>query len=198
MSGTHRSAVLAAGLTDLPVDVVDSGTVSGGLVLVVGEVARALADGASHADALALAEQLGARVASTFVSDSLPLLAAGGRWSGESGAGAPAPGGPGDGVPGDGVPVLAVEGTVRTLGQARDVAEAMALQVAVVRAAAALHPTPVTVGHGDVSGLADALAAAVAAVPGVLRVDRYVVGAVVGAHVGAGNVGLSYLRPPTR
>ena len=181
MSGTHRSATLAAGMSDVAVDVVDSGTVSGGLALVVAEVLAALAGGSTHAQCLDLARSLGSRIASTFVSDSLPLFAAGGRYL-PTGTEA-------------GVPVLAVEGAVRTLGHARDVAEALALQVEVVRAAAAAHPTPVAVGHGNVPDLADALADAVAGVPGVTRVDRYVVGPVIGAHVGAGNVGLSYLRP---
>ena len=181
MSGTHRSATLAAGMSEVEVDVVDSGTVSGGLALVVAEVLACLAAGHTHAQCLGLARSLGARVVSTFVSDSLPLFAAGGRYH-PTGAEA-------------GVPVLAVEGAVRTLGHARDVAEALSLQVEVVRAAAATHPTPVAVGHGDVPDLADALAEAVTGLPGVTRVDRYVVGPVIGAHVGAGNVGLSYLRP---
>lgn len=181
VSGTFASATLAAGMADVAVDVVDSGTVSGGLALVVAELLAARDSGADHAACLALARSLGARVASTFVSDSLPLFAAGGRYR--------------DAPPAAGVPVLAVEGEVRTLGHARDVTEALALQVEVVRAAAAAHPTPVAVGHGDVPDLGDALAAAVHGLPGVTRVDRYVVGAVIGAHVGPGNVGLSYLRP---
>ncbi|MDQ3502886.1 MAG: DegV family EDD domain-containing protein, partial [Actinomycetota bacterium] len=43
LSGSHQSALLAAGMTDLPVDVVDSGTIGGGLCLVVLETARGLA-----------------------------------------------------------------------------------------------------------------------------------------------------------
>ena len=179
LSGTHSSAVLAAGMSPVPVDVVDSGTISGGLCLVVGEVGRAIAAGASHDDAVALARSLAGRIASTWTSDSTALLQAGGRLA--------------DDVP-DGVPVLALEGTVRVLGAARSVDEAIDLQAQAIRAAAAASPTRVTVGHGDVPELADALEAVLTGAPGVLGVDRYVVGPVVGAHAGAGNVGASYLR----
>ena len=179
LSGTHSSAVLAAGMSPVPVDVVDSGTISGGLCLVAAEVGRAIAGGASHEDAVALARSLAGRVASTWTSDTTALLQAGGRLA--------------DDVP-EGVPVLALEGTVRVLGAARSVDEAIALQADAIRAAAAASPTRVTVGHGDVPDLADALAAALTGAPGVLGVDRYVVGPVVGAHAGAGNVGASYLR----
>lgn len=179
LSGTYSSAVLAAGMSPVPVDVVDSGTISGGLCLVAGEVGRALADGMPHDEAVALARSLSGRIASTWTSDTTALLQAGGRLS--------------DDVP-DGVPVLALEGTVRVLGAARSVDEAIALQAEAIRTAAAQSPTRVTVGHGDVAELADALEQALTGAPGVLGVDRYVVGPVVGAHAGAGNVGASYLR----
>ena len=179
LSGTHSSAVLAAGMSPVPVDVVDSGTISGGLCLVAGEVGRALKAGASPEDAVALARALAGRVASTWTSDTTALLQAGGRLA--------------DDVP-DGVPVLALEGTVRVLGAARSVDEAIDIQALAIRAAAAANPTRVTVGHGDVPDLADALEAALTGAPGILGIDRYVVGPVVGAHAGAGNVGASFLR----
>lgn len=179
LSGTHGSAVLAAGMAPVPVEVVDSGTISGGLCLLVGEVGRALAGGASFEDAAQLARELSRRVSSTWTSDTTALLQAGGRFT--------------DDVP-DGVPVMALEGTVRVLGSARSVDEAVELQAQAIRAAAAASPTRVTVGHGDVPHLADALEAALTGAPGVLGVDRYVVGPVIGAHAGAGNVGASYLR----
>jgi len=179
LSGTYSSAVLAAGMSPVPVEVVDSGTISGGLCLLVGEVGRALADGASYDDAVALARSLSQRVASSWTSDTNALLQAGGRFS--------------DDVP-DGVPVMALEGAVRVLGAARSTEEAIDLQAQAIRASAASSPTRVTVGHGDVPELADALAAALDGAPGVLGVDRYVVGPVVGAHAGAGNVGASWFR----
>lgn len=179
LSGTHASAVLAAGMAPVPVEVVDSGTISGGLCLLVAELGRALASGASYDEVVAQARSLSQRVASSWTSDTTTLLRAGGRLS--------------DDVP-EGVPVLALEGTVRVLGAARSTEEAISLQAEAVRAAAAASPTRVTVGHGDVPELADALQAALEGAPGVLGVDRYVVGPVVGAHAGAGNVGASWFR----
>lgn len=181
MSGTFSSASLAAGMSGRPVDVVDSGTISGGLCLVVLEIARALADGASHDEAHALARSLARRVSSVWSSDTTHLLAAGGRATQQ--------------MP-EGIPVLALEGgAVRVVGSARSVTEAVTLQARVVRDAAEASPTAVTVGHGDVAEVADALAAAIEGSPGVVGVDRYVVGPVVGAHAGAGNVGASWLGP---
>ncbi len=180
LSGSHQSALLAAGMTDLPVDVVDSGTIGGGLCLVVLETARGLAAGASHDEALALARSLGGRVASTWSSDTTALLAAGGRLP--------------DDVP-EGIAVFALDGgQVRVLGAARSVEESIDFQVDVIRAAAAQSPTRVTVGHGDAAELADALVVALSGVDGVLGIDRYVTGPVVAAHAGTGNVGASYLR----
>lgn len=180
MSGTHQSAVLAAGLTERQVEVVDSGTISGGLLLLVGELAGSLAAGATFDEAVALARSLATRVSSTWCSDTIALLQAGGRFA--------------DDVP-DGVPVLALDGSaVRVLGSARSTEDAIALQAAVIRDALATSPSRVTVGHGDVPDLADALAQALAGAGGLLGIDRYVVGPAVGAHAGAGNVGASYLR----
>ncbi len=181
MSGTHASAVLAAGMASVPVDVVDSGTISGGLRMVVTELSRALAGGATHSAALALASSLRGRVWSTWSSDTSALLAAGGRFT--------------DDVP-DGVPVLGLEGEMSVLGAARSVQESVRLQADHVRAAARRFATHVTVGHGDVPELADALAAALEGAPGVLGVDRYVVGPVVGSHVGPGCFGANYLVAP--
>lgn len=180
MSGTHQAATVAAGMSPVPVDVVDSGTISGGLALLVGEVARAAAEGVSYEEVLALATSLSTRVRSTWSSDTTALLAAGGRFS--------------EAVP-DGVPVMAMEGEVRVLGAARTAEEAVSLQAAVVLASAATSPTRVTVGTGGADDLADALAAALEGQPGVLGVDRYVVGPVVGAHTGPGSVGANYLGP---
>ena len=179
LSGTHSSAVLAAGMSPVPVEVVDSGTISGGLCLLVGTVGRALAGGTSYDAALALARDLASRVCSSWTSETTSLLQAGGRLA--------------DDVP-EGVPVMALEGSVRVLGSARSTEEAIDLQVQAIRAAAAASPTRVTVGHGDVPELADALEQALAGAPGVLGIDRYVVGPVVGAHAGAGNVGASWFR----
>ena len=178
LSGTHQSATLAAGMAPVPVDVVDSGTMSGGLLLAVGTVARAVQDGASYDEALALAQSMSGRIWSTWSSDTIALLAAGGRLA--------------DDVP-DGVAILGLEGEMRVLGSARSVDESVQLQAERILESAAASPTRVAVGHGDVPELADALEQALTGQPGVLGIDRYVVGPVVGAHAGPGNFGASYL-----
>jgi DegV family protein with EDD domain len=180
LSGTHTSARLAAQLCAVPVDLVDSRTISGGLGLIVLAAARARREGASHEDALALARSLAGRVRSTWSSDSARLMQAGGRFV--------------DGVP-EGFPVLALESEIRVLGGADSTQEAIRLQAEVITAGTAATPCRVTVGHGDAPDLADALEAALLGQPGVLGIDRYVVGPVVGAHAGPGNVGASYLAP---
>ena len=182
LSGTHASATLAAGMAPIPVDVVDSGTMSGGLALVVTSVGRALASGMAYDDALLLAGSLTGRVWSTWSSDTTDLLTAGGRLAAD----------PAD--PADGVAVLSMEaGTVRRLGSAGTAEQSVALQAAVILAAAADHPSWVTVGHGDVPEFADLLAAALTDQPGVLGVLRYVIGPVTGAHTGAGTFGANYV-----
>ncbi len=179
LSGTHQSATVAAGLASIPVDVIDSGTMSGGLLLTVSTVARALADGSSYDETIALARSMAGKVWSTWSADTTTLLEAGGRLA--------------DDVP-DGVPILGLEGgAMRVLGSARSVKESVQLQAETILISAASTPTRVAVGHGDVPALADALEAALTGRPGVLGVDRYVVGPVVGAHAGPGNFGASYL-----
>ena len=174
-------------MSPVPVDVVDSGTMSGGLTLVVTSVGRAMAGGLAYGDALALARSLAGRVWSTWSSDTTALLTAGGRLTG-------APdGGPGSTAEEE-VAVLALEGgAVRRLGAARTVAESVALQADRIAASAAGHPTWVSIGHGDVPEHADLLSVAVTGRPGVLGVVRYVIGPVTGAHTGAGTFGANFL-----
>lgn len=178
ISGTHQSARLAARMAELPVEVIDSGTISGGLLLTVGEVARAVQQGADFDEAVLQAKSMAGRVWSTWSSDTTALLAAGGRLA--------------DDVP-EGVAILGLEGEMRVLGSARSVEESVTLQAETILASAAGFPTRVTVGHGDVPDLANALEAALLGQPGILGVDRYIVGPVVGAHAGPGNFGASYL-----
>lgn len=176
LSGTYESATLAAGMASVPVEVVDTGTMSGGLALVVATVARA---GLPHDGAVALARSLVGRVRSTWSSASPDLLRAGGRFREE--------------VP-QGLPVMDLQGsTLSVVGSAGSLRESVALQAEQVLASTAQHPSFVTVGHGDVAVAADALADALRGRPGVLGVDRYIIGPVVGAHTGPGTFGANYL-----
>lgn len=176
LSGTFESAALAAQMSSTRVDVVDTATMSGGLALVVATVARA---GLPHDESVVLARSLVGRVRSTWSSASPDLLRAGGRFREE--------------VPG-GVPVMTLQGSVVSVGgSAGSVRESVAMQAAEVLASTAVHPSYVTVGHGDVAVAADALADALVGKPGVLGVDRYIIGPVVGAHTGPGTFGANYL-----
>jgi len=185
LSGTHASARLAADLSPVPVDLVDSQTISGGLHLVVLALARALGSGDCYDDVLALAQSLSGRIWSTWSGDTTRLLAAGGRDGGALAA---------DDA-GTGVPVLGLEGSVRVLGHARSPEDSVRLQAERLRAALAAVPGRVTVGHGDAAALADDLAGALAGAPGLEGIDRYEVPPSVGAHAGPGNVGASYVAP---
>ncbi|MEO6205454.1 MAG: DegV family protein, partial [Mycobacteriales bacterium] len=136
LSGTHQSASVAAGLASIPVDVIDSGTMSGGLLLTVSTVARALAEGMPYDEAIALARSMSGRVWSTWSADTTALLEAGGRLAAD--------------IP-DGVPILGLEGgTIRMLGSARSVEQSVELQVETILISAASSATRVAVGHGDV------------------------------------------------
>lgn len=179
LSGTYDSAVLAAGRSRSTVTVVDTATIGGGLALVVATVARARLP---YDESVALARTLVGRVCSTWSSASSDLLLAGGRLREKVASG---------------LPVLALEaGHVTPLGSASSVKESVALQVERVLAATATYPSYVTVGHGDVLAPADALADALVGQPGVLGVDRYTIGPVVGAHTGRGTFGANYLTGP--
>jgi len=182
LSGTHGSALLAAGMSPIPVDVVDTGTISGGLLLVVGIAARSLLAGVEPDEVLARVRSLRGAVWSTWASDSTRLLELGGRSRG------PVP-------EGDGVPVLGLEGEIRTLGLARTAEESIALQAERVRAALKVRPGRISVGHGGAPAFADALAEELTGAPGLMGIDTYAVGPAVSAHVGPGSYGVNYLAP---
>jgi DegV family protein with EDD domain len=82
LSGTYNSAVVAAeALKDqpIPIEVVDSRSVSGGLGLAVMAAARAAREGKSLAECKAIAEGMLARMHIYAVLDTLEFLQRGGR-----------------------------------------------------------------------------------------------------------------------
>ncbi|ACZ21266.1 degV family protein [Sanguibacter keddieii DSM 10542] len=81
LSGTARAASLAARTSPVPVDVVDSRSVSTGLGLAALAAARVAASGASAAEVVAVAERVAASTTALFVVDSLDHLRRGGRLS---------------------------------------------------------------------------------------------------------------------
>jgi fatty acid-binding protein DegV len=169
VSGTSRSAELAARDAPIPVNVVDSMTVSFGVGVCVRAAAEAIAAGASARDAAAAARRLGATLRNVFVARGAPKgrLPDTSGWSLlEFGDGKVVPRGTCDGL---------VEATEAMAGAVFD--EAGPLRIAVGHAAA---PT---------ESAADALALSLAGMSHVVDVERYRVGPAVGAHTGAYSFG---------
>jgi fatty acid-binding protein DegV len=164
LSGTTNSAALAAQEAPLPVTVVDTGTVSFGVGLCVRSAAEAIAAGASAAEAAAAAVAVGSTLRNVFVAYRGPP----GRL----------PGGAGWAV------LELTEGRATPFGTCNDVDEAVDAMVA--RVAAEDRPVRAAVGHAAASTEppANALALSLASLPQVDEVERYRVGAAVGAHTG--------------
>ena len=164
VSGTIRSAELAAREAPVPVSVFDTRTASFGVGIAVLTAAEAVAAEASVKEATALVERLTPRIGNVFVAGSAP----GGR------------------IPNvQGLPVFSFLGAAATpLGACESLeaaADGMAAHVlsfeGLLRAA---------VGHADATtaGAADALADALAGSDRIVEIVRYRVGPSVGAHTG--------------
>lgn len=82
LSATMQSAELAARSVDLPIDVVDSRSVTLGLGAMVVECARRAAAGAAHAEVVALARELAETTHVYGALDTLENLRKGGRIGG--------------------------------------------------------------------------------------------------------------------
>ncbi len=182
ISETYRSALDAASKFDRPVEVVDSRTIGGGLFFIVSGVARALQHGATPTTAIGVARSMAGRVYTTFATFSTQLLIDGGRL-------------PADAAPSRGLNVLVMEGPIRSLGQPTSVEEAVAWQALLVRESAAQSPTRVAIGHAMAATEAELLVDALVDAPGVIGIDRYVIGPAVGAQVGPGTFSASTLAP---
>jgi DegV family protein with EDD domain len=164
VSATVASAELAAREVEIPVTVVDSGTVSFGLGACVTVAAAALSAGASAGDAAHAAKRLGRMMKSTFVTASAPngRVKAGVGWAVLSF---------GDGV-------VTPDAVHNSATAATEAMAARILSDAGLRGAA--------VGHAaaEVLPWADALAESLVHDPAVDRVERYRVTPPVGAHTG--------------
>jgi DegV family protein with EDD domain len=164
VSGTTSSAELAAREASLPVSVVDTKTVSFGVGVCVRAAGEAVAAGGSASDAAAAATGLGAAMRNVFVAH----------------------GGPGGRVPElSGWTVLAfVDGTTLPVAACESVRETVDAMAAQIRRPD--EPVQAAVGHAGAvtETAADALADELSRLPHVLEVERYRVGAAVGAHTG--------------
>lgn len=185
LSGTLNSARIAAGMTDIPVHLIDTGQASFIEGLCAWEAMEALADGVSVDDVKAIVERTAAAAGNVFIVRGLELLRAGGRMAGEAAAG---------------VPILAlVDGAVRPIGSAQSVDEALDGIVAHVRAAIAAAPSAafrIGISNGAADELAAMLEARVRALAPSAEIMQYGIGPVVGAHTGPGCTGAVFLARP--
>ena len=188
LSGTVNSARIAAGISAVPVHVIDSGQVSFIEGLCVWEGCDVLAAGGSVRDVAQAVRRASEQAGNVFVVRGLTLLKAGGRMT-------ECP----EKEPGS-VPILAlVADAVRPVGTASTVEEAMESIVGWLEAAMRRQPDKrfrVGVANGDAEELANELAFRVSALPSVDEVVPYIIGPSVGAHTGSGCTGLSFLGRP--
>lgn len=185
MSGTLDSARLAAGLVDVPVRLVDTGTASFGISCCAWAAAEAIADGADVESAAAIAEQRAAGLHTTFVVGVPALIDRSGR-GGQVDAQAAAAAG---------VPVLAMTGPEMSL--LATVTDLDAGVAAMVADALAWTPSSVgglriAIGTSDASSepMSHALTEALNGHQSVAEVMHYRIGPSVGAHTGPGTSGL--------
>ena len=182
VSGTFESAQVAARHAPVPVTCVDTCQVGVATGYAVESAAEVLAEGATRADAAAVARTRAAEATSVFYVDTLEYLRRGGR-IGSAAA-----------VLGGALavkPLLGIEeGVITTLEKVRTSGRAIARLEALAVAAAGDREVEVTVAHLASQERADALAARVGEQLADQLGDRKVrtteLGAVLGAHVGPG------------
>lgn len=185
MSGTINSARLAAGMVDVAVRLVDTGTASFGISCCAWAAADAIADGADVEAAAVVAEQRAAGLHTTFVVGVPALIDRSGR-GGDVAV---------ESASNDGVPVLAMTGpdmsvlaTVSDLDAAVDAMFADAL----AWPTSSTDGLRIAIGTSDESSapMSHALTAALTGHETVAEVLQYCIGPSVGAHTGPGTSGL--------
>ena len=185
MSGTLNSARLAAGLVDIPIRLVDTGTASFGISCCAWAAADALAEGADLEAAAAVAEQRAAGLHTTFVVGVPALIDRSGRGGGVDVESASS----------DGVAVLAMTGpNLSVLATVTDLDAAVNAMVddALAWAPSSSDGLRIAVGTSDESSrpMSIALTEALQSEASVTEVLQYRIGPSVGAHTGPGTSGL--------
>lgn len=183
VSGTVQAAELAAREAEIPVRVVDSRSLALGLGFAVLAAARAASRGEADLDVLsALAHRVAGDALVVFGVDTLEHLRRGGRI------------GSAQALVGSALavkPLLRmVDGHIEPLDRVRTWSRAMARLEDLAVGHAGDRPVDVAVHHLDAAQRADVLAARLRARLPQTRVLLSEVGAVVGAHVGPGTVGV--------
>jgi fatty acid-binding protein DegV len=145
-----------------------------------------VAAGGTLAEAAATAARVGATVGNVFIVRALELARAGGRLSHTAA----------DTEERGRIHVLTMTGaTMDVIGEVSTVDEAAEAMATHVRAAGTALRAGVGFADRAASPLSDALHGRLTNVPEVTDLVRYRVGASVGAHTGAGTVGVMYYEP---
>jgi DegV family protein with EDD domain len=183
LSGTVDRARSAATAAPLPVTVVDSRQVSGGLALQVLAAVRTAADGGDVGDVVAAAAAVRARTLSLLVVDTLTFLRRGGRLTASQA------------MLGAALrmrPLLSVEaGRIELLDRERTWSRAIERLVGRARRMAGEEPQHLIVAHALAPERAAQVREAVAEQVEVAEHLEVVVGPVVGTHTGPGAVGIA-------
>jgi DegV family protein with EDD domain len=185
LSATMQSAQTAVkAFDDIPVRVLDSGSITSGLGTQVLLAARAAADGADLDDLVALVEQLRARTRVFGTLDTLENLKKGGRIGGAKAL---------IGSVLSIKPILDMSsGSVEEAGKARTRRKAFQwLRERVAQDGAVEH---LAVVHGQAND-ADDMVKALAPEFGADQIRVGAIGPVIGTHTGAGTVGVTWLVP---
>lgn len=184
VSGTLNAVKLAAGMSPVPVEVVDTGTASFAIGCCVWAAGDRLASGGGVDAAAQAAREVATRVGNVFVTGGLALARRGGRLSS-------------DVVDAGGVPVLAlVDGMMQQLGSVADVEGAVTAMAEFVHEHAAGRELRVGVGDARAEEAAVALVTTLRRQPEVVEVVRYEVGPSVVVHTGVGTVGACFFTAP--
>jgi DegV family protein with EDD domain len=183
VSGTYESARLAARDASIPVFTVDSRQLGMGTGFAVESAARALDAGSAAEEAAACARDRAADTTALFYVDTLEYLRRGGR------VGAAAA------LFGSALavkPLLRIDnGTIAPLEKVRTAAKAISRLEELAVLAAGDRPVDVAVSHLADAGRAAALAHRLSdRIPHVVDLVVTEVGAVIGAHVGPGMLGV--------
>jgi len=170
-SDTLNSARLATRSVDVPVRVVDSGTVGFGVSCCVWAAGEAVANGADLETAAQAAEAMLPRIGAVFVVGQLNFIRTG------------------EHVQRGGVPIMTMRGTdVEILARVDTIDEAVDTMAGAALGWGA--KLKVAVGFGDRTGepLTDALAKSLGSAVNVIEVMRYRIGPSIGAYSGLGTV----------
>jgi len=176
-SATVDSATIAARMSAIPVEIVDTGTASFPITCCLWAAATTLEAGGDRAAAAAAARRVAETVDNVFVVGAMDLARRGGRLA----PGAEAA---------EGVAVLALHGgTMDVVGNAGDVDGAVDAMAGYVRERTIGRPHRAGVGQVGARQIGDELAARLGDLADIDEVVRYDIGPSVGAHTGLGTAG---------